>query len=92
MAISNLIEKTGKGTGWLITVSTSSYIIYLFHTTFEGFAKAVIHRIPIFTDSSNEGLFLVNIAVVISCGVVCPIILHRYILNKTRITKILFGL
>lgn len=73
-------------------ISSSSYIIYLFHTTFEGFAKAVVHRIPIFADGSNEILFCVNILVVVACGVVCPIILHRYLFNRTSITKLLFGL
>lgn len=31
---------------WLILVSASSYIIYLFHTTFEGIAKSVLHKLP----------------------------------------------
>ena len=42
-------------------VAASSYIIYLFHTTFEGFAKAVVHKIPIFVDTSNELLFIVKL-------------------------------
>ncbi len=28
-------------------------------------------------------LFFINVVIVIGCGVVCPIILHRYVLNKT---------
>lgn len=64
-------------------VSSSSYIIYLFHTTFEGFAKAVVHRIPFLTDG-NDVLFIINASVVVGCGVICPIILHRYVLNKTH--------
>ena len=75
-----------------MVVSASSYIIYLFHTTFEGFAKAVVHRIPVFADGSNEILFCINITLVVACGEVCPIILHRYVLNKTKISKVLFGL
>lgn len=81
-----------KGKGLLMIVSGSSYIIYLFHTTFEGFAKAVVHKIPVFADTSNEVLFVVNVTVVVLCGVVCPIILHRYVLKKSLVTKILFGL
>lgn len=93
MALSSLMEKWNhKSNGWLMVVSSSSYIIYLFHTTFEGFAKAVVHRIPIFADSSNEILFCINISVVVACGVVCPIIMHRLIFTKTHITKVLFGL
>lgn len=92
MAISSLLEKwNNKSNEWLMVVASSSYIIYLFHTTFEGFAKAVVHKIPFFADG-NDVLFIINAFVVVGCGVVCPIILHRYVLNKTHITKILFGL
>lgn len=73
-------------------VAASSYIIYLFHTTFEGFAKAVVHKNPIFVDTSNELLFIVNITFVVSCGVFAPVILHRYVFNRYSITKVLFGL
>lgn len=92
MAFSSLIEKLNhKSNEWLMGVSSSSYIIYLFHTTFEGFAKAVVHRIPFLTDG-NDVLFIIKASVVVGCGVVCPIILHRYVLNKTHFTKVLFGL
>lgn len=93
MILSSWLENSfQKGNGWLMVVSASSYIIYLFHTTFEGFAKAVVHRIPTFADGSNEMLFCLNVIVVVSCGIVCPIILHRYLFNRTIITKLLFGL
>ena len=93
MVLSFLLERwNGKGNGWLLVVSASSYIIYLFHTTFEGFAKAVIHKMPFFVDGNNEVLFCINVTMVVVCGVLCPIILHRYVLNKTYITKLLFGL
>lgn len=92
MAFSSLMEKwNNKSNEWLIVVSSSSYIIYLFHTTFEGFAKAVVHKIPFFTDG-NSVLFVINVVIVVGCGVFCPIILHQYLLNKTQITKFLFGL
>lgn len=92
MTLSSLLKKWNhKSNGWLMVVSSSSYIIYLFHTTFEGFAKAVVYKLPFFTDGNGE-LFVINIFVVVGCGVVCPIILHRYILNKTHMTKIMFGL
>lgn len=92
MALSSLMEKWNhKSNGWLMVVSSSSYIIYLFHTTFEGFAKAVVHKISFFTDG-NEVLFIINVFIVVGCGIVCPIILHRYVLNKTHFTKVLFGL
>ena len=92
MAFSSIIEKWNhKNNEWLMVVSSSSYIIYLFHTTFEGFDKAVVHKISFFTDG-NEVLFIINVFIVVGCGIVCPIILHRYILNKTHVTKIMLGL
>lgn len=92
MEVSVLLEKWNlKGNGWLMTISYSSYIVYLFHTTFEGFAKAMVHKIPFFTNG-NEILFVINVLVVVSCGVVCPIVLHRYVLSRTHITRVLFGL
>ena len=92
MDFSFLMEKwNSKSNEWLMVISSSSYIIYLFHTTFEGFAKAVVHKFPLFADG-NSVLFVINVVIVVGCGVFCPIILHRYVLNKTQITKILFGL
>ena len=92
MTLASLMEKWNhKSNEWLMVVASSSYIIYLFHTTFEGFAKAVVHKIPFFTDG-NDVLFIINASVVVGCGVACPIILHRYVLNKTHFTKVLFGL
>ena len=92
MALSSFMEKWNhKSNKWLMVVSSSSYIIYLFHTTFEGFAKAVVHKIPFFADG-NDVLFIINAFIVVGCGVVCPIILYRCVLNKTHVTKLMFGL
>jgi hypothetical protein len=80
-----------KSVNWLLGVAASSYLIYLFHTTFEGFAKAVIQRVPFMND--NGGMFFVlGVCIVVICGVVCPMVLHRCFLNKTKVTRFLFGL
>lgn len=78
----------GKGNA-LLVVSSSSYIIYLFHTTFEGFAKAVFRKVPL--DSDVWYVFISEAAVVILAGVVIPIFMHR-ILKRHRVTRFLFGL
>ena len=75
---------------FLMIVSVSSYIIYLFHTTFEGFTKAIVRKLPF--DDSLWYIFLPEALVVIVVGVVGPIVLHRYVLNRWRITRVLFGL
>lgn len=86
--IQNRIEK--HKSNWLLTISTSSYIIYLFHTTFEGFVKAVCNKIPF--NSDLWYVFIPEAAIIILAGTICPILLHRYILQETYITRLLFGL
>ena len=77
---------------WILQISVSSYIIYLFHTTFEGFAKAVLHKIPGVWNTGNDWVFCMGAILVIVVGVVFPVLLHKYILQKYHITRLLFGL
>ena len=76
-------------TSFLMRVVESSYIIYLFHTTFEGFVKAVLRKFSF--DSGMWYVFIPATAFVILCGVVFPMLLHRIVLKKYRMTKLLFG-
>lgn len=71
-------------------VSSSSYIIYLFHTTFEGFTKAIVRKLPIDTDLWY--VFVPSVIVVVLAGVIVPMVLHRYVLNRFKLTRMLFGL
>lgn len=75
---------------FLMWVAKSSYIIYLFSTTFEDFVKAVLRKLPF--DSSMWYVFIPVAGLVISSGVVLPMLLHRFVLKKHRVTKLLFGL
>ena len=75
----------------LLMVSSSSYIVYLFHTTFMGFAKSFVHKIPVM-NGGDEIMFVLGAIIVILCGVICPIILHKYVLNRWKGTRILLGL
>jgi fucose 4-O-acetylase-like acetyltransferase len=74
----------------LMIISGSSYIIYLFHTTFEGFTKAVFHKIPL--NSDLWYVFIIESLIIIIMGVVIPLLIHRLILKKFSITQTLFGL
>lgn len=76
----------------LLVVSASSYIIYLFHTTFEGFMKSVIQKIPVLATGTNSVYFSIGAALVIGAGVFLPIVLHRCIFAKNQIFRFLFGL
>ena len=73
----------------ILMVAASSYIIYLFHTTFEGFTKAVFRKMPL--DSGLWYIFLPEAIVVIAVGVIGPMVCFR-IFKKYRVTKFLFGL
>lgn len=78
-----------KAKSLLLLISASSYIIYLFHTTFEGFAKAVCRKLPF--DSDLWYVFVPEALAVITCGVVVPIILFK-VFKRYKVTKVLFGL
>ena len=76
----------------IMLISTASYIIYLLHTTFEGFAKALVLKLPYLSDLSNDIMFCVGAVFVISTGVIAPVLLYKYVLGRYKITKVLFGL
>lgn len=82
----------GRHLAWLIQVSASSYIIYLLHTTFEGFAKSIVYKVPLLKNGSHDFLFAVGAIVVVSCGVFVPILLNKFVLSRSMYLKIMFGL
>ena len=92
IALSRMIEKSSTRIGWLMTISSSSYIIYLFHTTFEGFAKALLFKMPYLNNISDSLIFATGAAIVVACGVLIPILLNEKVFKKYYITKTLFGL
>jgi peptidoglycan/LPS O-acetylase OafA/YrhL len=75
----------------LMLIAYSSYIIYLLHTTFEGFTKAIVHKIPILMDAQNDLMFTLGAVIVVSCGIIVPVFLDRFVLRKYRLTRLLFG-
>lgn len=76
----------------VLLISAASYIIYLLHTTFEGFAKALILKFPYLSDLSNDIMFCIGAVLVISTGMIVPILLYKYVIGRYAITKMLFGL
>lgn len=93
LTISTLAEKFKRSLviRLLIFISPSTYIIYIFHTTFEGFAKAIFDKINILSNSPDLS-FCVKGTAAILCGIIAPILLHRFILNRYKILSFLFGL
>ena len=90
--ISARIKSLKHITQKLLVVSASSYIIYLFHTTFEGFVKSLVQQVPLLANGNDPLYFSVGAAAVIGAGIFLPIILHRYILQRNRLLRFLFGL
>ncbi|MDE6377245.1 MAG: acyltransferase family protein [Duncaniella sp.] len=77
----------------LYKLAGASYIVYLFHTTFMGFAKGVLSKIGFF----SAGDLLVNytiaeILVPLLSGVFIPYLLCRYVLVRYSLSRSLFGL
>lgn len=71
---------------WLMTIAGSTYIIYLFHTTVMGLAKAILMKIP-----SLQLWPVVDIIIVVAMGISVPILMQK-IFQKYRLTRIMFGL
>ncbi len=83
-------KKQGKGKDFLILISSSSYIIYLFHTTFEGFAKSVLNKLEM--NSHDFFTFLVGAVFVIFAGLFLPMLVEKQLLKKFKVLRFLFGL
>lgn len=81
---SNIKEK------WFSLVATSSYMIYLFHTTFMGLVKAVLIKIPLM-QLENDFVYTIAIVIVVTSGVVVPVYLFR-IVRTNNVLSFLFGL
>jgi surface polysaccharide O-acyltransferase-like enzyme len=74
----------------LLLMTPYIYTIYLFHTTFEGFAKAILYKVHICT--TYFILLPIDTSIIIFCGIAIPILLHKYILEKNRIAAYLLGI
>ena len=72
-----------------VVLAPAVYIIYLFHTTILGFAKAAFGKIAFF-GSNSDLTFAVQAAVAITCAIIIPIILYS-IIKKHKILRLFFG-
>lgn len=85
-------ERTSLLSKALCYIAPSTYVIYLLHTTFEGFTKAIVHKIPLLANPSNDIYFILGALLVILIGVLGPVLTHKYVLSKFKITMFMFGL
>ncbi len=73
------------------SVAGASYIIYLLHTTFQGFAKGVLSKIHWFDYSPQLLTAWIGAFIIISAGVAVPWWLATQVFNRWRITSFLFS-
>lgn len=95
LVVSNALENHAapKIRHLLFSLSTASYIIYLFHTTFMGFSKAALTKIHFFQSGNLMVHYSVaELIVPLFSGVVLSYLLYKYILTRYNITRKLFGL
>lgn len=76
----------------LIAIAAASYFIYLFHTTFEGFAKVAIVKAGLFNIIGHGyPAFTVAFLIVVGTGLLVPYLLSRYIIPRSRLLGLLFN-
>ena len=73
-----------------VVLAPSVYIIYLFHTTILGFAKAAFGKIP-FLCSNYDSTFYLQAICAIVLAVLIPILLHHLVIRRNKILRLLFG-
>lgn len=92
LAISfRISQKDNRINKIVMATSIASYVIYLFHTTFEGFVKGVLYKTPLFA-TSNELVFALIAMIIIVSGVMFPMVLYKYVIKKYRVARFLFGI
>lgn len=86
VALSSMIGRSigGNLLRSLLSLSSASYIVYLFHTTFEGFAKGLILKV------CPDVSFAWQTIIVVGVGTAGPWILYSLVLKRFELTRRLF--
>lgn len=74
----------------MLKLASYTYFIYLFHTTFEGVAKAALSHVP-FLAAPAGALFALTAFVVVLCGVAGPVLAWRWFVGRVRPLAAAFG-
>jgi len=91
LSFSEFLSKFSKKiTKPLLVVAVCSYTIYLFHTTFMGFAKAMLMKLY-GNMVQNDLIFIVSGLIVITTGVIGPILLHLFVAKHSKVFSFLIG-
>lgn len=73
----------------LMTISSASFFIYLFHTTFDGFVKSAARPL---LSLNNDLVYALLIIVAVAVGTIIPTWLAIKVLNRWKLTRWMFGL
>lgn len=73
--------------GILMTIGGCSFTIYLFHTTFSEFIKAMMSKLGYTLDSH----FLPCLVCAVATGIIAPILLQKLVFKKSKALSYLFG-
>ncbi|HBC20930.1 MAG TPA: hypothetical protein DC009_02290 [Porphyromonadaceae bacterium] len=79
----------GRTRGVMLSLSSASFLVYLLHTTFEGFVKSFYLR---YAPAGDECLYALAAIAGVAAGTAVPWWLYAKVLTRFRITRILFGL
>ncbi len=91
LSLAKIIDGSMVSRRLLLPMASSTYIIYLLHTTFMGFAKVVTAKLSL-TAAQGELAFVAGAAAVVVAGVVLPVIVHRVLLRRYAVLRVLFGI
>ena len=88
LKISQYIElHTQKLKYIFLKLALYSYTIYLFHTSFEGFAKSFFVKYPLTRYLDNSTSFCIMVLIAVSIGIAGPIVLHQTFMRVKKVLK-----
>jgi Na+(H+)/acetate symporter ActP len=57
-----------------------------------GLAKALLHKLPIMNNYSNDIIFSIGAIFVVICGLIVPILLYELFIKRNNSARFVFGL
>lgn len=86
LSFSELLTLTCSDLSWMLAIADASFLIYLFHTTFQGIAKSVIFKLSV------THYFIVDLVAMTVIGCLGPFLMQKFILSKFKWTRFCFSL
>ena len=84
-----ITKHANKSKALFINISAASYIIYLLHTTFEGFGKAIVPKVIAFSNFNIS--FIICAVLIVMIGIIGPYLAY-VLIQHNKILCFLFGL